>query len=120
MGEMFAKCVVQLLRGCQSNFSVNRMVVRWVLTEDVNMKKVWYSGLHCLYLMCKFGFWGLAMPCVEVLPEFQNYIIVSILKMNDLEDAVFYSIGLVGVLNMVLCKALFLILSGAVNPLQSL
>jgi len=119
MAEMFAKCVVQLCRGCQSNFSVNRMVVRWVLTEDVNMK-VWYRGLHFLYLMCTFGFWGLAMPYVEVLPEFQNYITFIILKMNDLEDAVFYSIGLVGVWNMVLCKALYLILFGTVNPLQSL
>lgn len=87
------------------------------MSEDVNVKKVWYRGLHFLYLKCRFGFWGLAMPCVEVLPEFQNYITVNILKMNDLEDAFFYSIGLVGVWNMVLCKALFLILSGIVNPL---
>jgi hypothetical protein len=99
---------------------MNRMVVRWVLTEDMNMKKVCDSGFHCLYLMCKFGFWGLAMPCVEVLPEFQNCITVNILKMKDLEDAVFYSVGLVGVWNMVLCKAVFLIISGTVNPLQSL
>jgi len=70
--------------------------------------------------MCKFGFWGLAMPCVEGLPEFRNCITVSILKMNDLEDAVFYSTGLVGMWNMVLCKAVFLILSGTMNPLQSL
>jgi hypothetical protein len=90
------------------------MVVRWVLTEDVNMKKVWYSGFNCLYPMCKFSFWGLAMPCVEVLPKYQNCITVNILKMNDLEDAVFYSIGLAaeiraGVWNMVLCKAVLLI-----------
>lgn len=101
------------------------MVVRWVLTEDVNMKKVWYLDFQCLYLMCKFGFWGLAKPCVEVHPEFQNCVTVNILKMNDLEDPVFYSIVLaaeirVGVWNMVLCKAVFLILSGTVNPLQSL
>ena len=70
--------------------------MRWVLTENVNMKKVWYSGLQCLYVMCKFGFWGLAMPCVEVLPEFGNCITVNILKMNDLEDALFYNVGLVG------------------------
>jgi hypothetical protein len=60
------------------------------------------------------------MLCVEVLPQFQNCITINIVKMNDLEDAVFYSIGLVGVWNMVLCKAVFLILSGTVNPQQSL
>jgi hypothetical protein len=96
------------------------MVVRWVLTDDVNMQKVWYSDFHCLYIMCKFGLWGLVMPCVEVLSEFQNCITVSILKMNDLEDTVFYSVGLTGVWNMVLCKAVFFIFSGSVNPLQSL
>ena len=57
--------------------------------------------------------------------KLQKCITVNILKMNDLEDAVVYSIGLatdisVGVWNMVLFKAVFLILSGTVNLLQSL
>lgn len=96
--------------------------MRWVLTEDLNVKKIWSSGFHCLYLVCNFGLWGLAMSCVESLPKFHNCITVSILKMSELEDAVCYSIGLavevrVRMWNLVLCKAVFLVLSGAANHL---
>lgn len=31
--------------------------------------------------MCKSGFWVVAMPCIEVLSVFKNYVTFTILKM---------------------------------------